>query len=318
MAAAPLLERMHAFFAAQQVTAELDRPEETDRVPIRWGWCFGEALHRWPVSDCTAEALSALTQLEDAGGVPSGRRFDAERIAGAVRFVLARQNADGGFSSYEPARGGRLLEHVNPSEMFGNCMGEYSYLECTSSCIQGLAHTLTTHGALLPPDLAREASRAIRRGADYIAGCGSPDGAYEAVWGVNFTYGAWFAVSGLRAAGRPPSDPAVARAVEWLLTHRLPDGGWGEALSSCATHRYTPTDRSQVIMTAWAVLALVRSGRRDPAVADAVTAGAALLLERQLPNGAWPREAIAGVFFDTAGLHYERYRLTFPLWALAV
>ncbi len=312
--AAPVLARMHAYFQENQVDVELAELESTDRVPIRFGWCFGEGKHRWPVSDCTAEALSALTLMEHHGRVPG--RFDAERLAGAVSFVLARQNADGGFSSYEPARGGRLLEHVNPSELFGSCMGEYSYLECTSSCVQGLAHVLGTHGAALPAELARDASRAIARGADYLSRCARPDGSFEAVWGVNFTYGAWFAVTGLRAAGRPSHDPVVRRAVEWLLAHQLEDGGWGEALSSAWTHEYTPTRESQVIMTAWAVLALVASGRRAE-VADAVERGVQLLLARQRQDGTWPREEIAGVFFDTAGLHYELYRQVFPFWALA-
>ena len=34
--------------------------------------------------------------------------------------MLARQNADGGFGTYERRRGAAWLEAFNPSEMFGN------------------------------------------------------------------------------------------------------------------------------------------------------------------------------------------------------
>src|SRR6266481_8500589 len=49
-----------------------------------------------------------------------------------------RQNRDGGFGTYERRRGGRLVERLNPSEMFGQCMTELSYLECTASAIRAL------------------------------------------------------------------------------------------------------------------------------------------------------------------------------------
>ena len=41
-------------------------------------------------------------------------RIPVERLRDAVRFILARQNADGGFGTYERRRGSRLLEALNP------------------------------------------------------------------------------------------------------------------------------------------------------------------------------------------------------------
>ena len=49
---------------------------------------------------------------------PPGRADPVERLRAAVAFILARQNADGGFGTYERRRGSRLLEAMNPSEMF--------------------------------------------------------------------------------------------------------------------------------------------------------------------------------------------------------
>ncbi|MBT9555603.1 MAG: 2,3-oxidosqualene cyclase [Myxococcales bacterium] len=317
-----MLSSFHRFFGGAQALAEVeaDGPiaplatrESCDRMPITGGFCFGDPTHRWPVSDCTAEALSAIVAIEGLREVDVARLPD-ERVALAVRFILDRQNADGGFSSYEPARGGRLLEKVNPSEMFGNCMGEYSYLECTSSCVQGLSHVLAAR--TLEAALGRRVSAAIERGVDYISRCQRPDGGFEAFWGVNFTYATWFAIAGLRAAGRAPHDPRISRAVAFLLAHRHADGGWGEDAESCITHEWVKTPSSQVIMTSWAMLALMESGLTGGTVTAALETAASLLIQRQQPDGFWPRERVAGIFFDTAGLHYDLYRLYFPLWAL--
>lgn len=37
----------------------------------------------------------------------------------AVDTLLSMQNPDGGYASYEPARGSPWLEYLNPAEVFG-------------------------------------------------------------------------------------------------------------------------------------------------------------------------------------------------------
>ena len=55
------------FSDAAQEMDELDGVASAKRRdPIRGGWCFSDGRHRWPVSDCTAEALSALLAADDA------------------------------------------------------------------------------------------------------------------------------------------------------------------------------------------------------------------------------------------------------------
>src|SRR5262249_60675850 len=61
------------------------------------------------------------------------RQVSPERLEAAVRFILSRQNADGGFGTYERRRGLAFLERLNPSQMFGDCVTELSYIECTAS-----------------------------------------------------------------------------------------------------------------------------------------------------------------------------------------
>ncbi|KAG2193551.1 hypothetical protein INT47_010329 [Mucor saturninus] len=53
-------------------------------------------------------------------------------------FALTMQNSDNGFASYETIRGPRLLELLNPDEVFANIMIEYSYPECTTGALMGL------------------------------------------------------------------------------------------------------------------------------------------------------------------------------------
>ena len=66
-------------------------------------------------------------------------------------------------------------------------------------------------------------------------------------------------------------------------------------------------------MTSWAVLALTAIDPHSEAVAAARRALEGL----QQPDGSWPPEAVNGVFFGTAMLHYRLYWSYFPAWALA-
>jgi len=304
--------------AARRACLFLRDSQMRDEIPDRrrWhrdsrlgGWCFSDAHHRWPVSDCTAEAASALLAHLDA--LPGGDRIEAARLAEAAEFVLTRRNPDGGFGSYEAERGGRaLLDRVNPTEMFGNCMTERSYVECTASCVAGLARLRDRL-----PDHARErVDRAVRDGVECVLRQQRPDGAWAGFWGVHFTYGTWYAIEGLRAAGLPADHSAIRRACAWLLAHRKPDGGWGESWRGPVTGEYAEHERSQVIMTSWALLALLAAGNPDPAAADRA---AALIASRQLPDGSMPKEGVGGVFFQTAMHHYCLYKDCFAAWALA-
>ncbi|TYB50771.1 2,3-oxidosqualene cyclase [Nonomuraea sp. PA05] len=291
-----------AFLSGAQLTEPLPAPAPEGRAPITGGWCFSEGGHRWPVSDCTAEALAALAA---APGVP----LPPARMAAAAAFILDRQNRDGGFGTYEARRGPRLLEALNPSEMYARCMVEGSYAECTGSALTGLARAMPYLGG----GVRARARDGIRRGTRFLLRQQLPTGAFPAVWGVHHTYGTFMAVRGLRAAGLRPDAPELGRAAAWVRGARRPDGGWGEHYSGCLERRHVAHPRSQPVMTAWAVLALLFCG----AVDDEVTAGGVEWLRRhQNADGSWTQEAVTGVFFGTAMLHYRLYAAYFPAWAL--
>ena len=50
------------------------------------------------------------------------------------------QNTNGGYSSYETKRAGGVMEMINPAEVFGDIMVDYTYVECTSAVMQALRH----------------------------------------------------------------------------------------------------------------------------------------------------------------------------------
>jgi lanosterol synthase len=299
----------YAFLDAAQETSELTGSGAEARDIIRGGWCFSDGRHRWPVSDCTAEALSALLAAHEDGAVDTAGQVPDERLDAAVGFILDRQNADGGFGTYERRRGPSWLERLNPSEMFGDCMTELSYIECSASAVMALCHFRELH----PDRLRRNLDRAIDAAVLFLRGRQRPDGSFPGFWGINFTYATWFAVAALRAAGTAADDVAITRAAAWLIARQKPDGGWGEHYSGCLTATYVEHPDSQAVMTSWALLALLDSvGPRH----DAVRRGIAWLCRVQRADGSWPDGVVNGVFFGAAMLSYRLYPAYFPLWTL--
>jgi lanosterol synthase len=299
-----------------QMIEEVPEPERYYQDRRLGGFCFSDERHQWPVSDCTAEALSALGALESCLGPEA--QLEPARIVEAVRFVLSRQNANGGWGSFERRRGSPFLERLNPFEMFANCMVEHSYIECTGSCLHGLRRTLERFEEALPAEEQARVRAAMRKGADWLRKQQQQDGSWPGFWGIHYTYGTLFGITGLLASGAKRSDEAILRACRWLVQARLADGGWGESWHGLLEGRYVPHVRSQVIMTSWALLALLRAGYQGEQAREAVASGIQLLRERQLPSGDWPEEGVAGVFFNTAMLHYRLYKTYFPVWALGL
>lgn len=314
--ASKLLRNAARYFKNAQMTEEVDERERFYRDQRRGGFCFSDEHHRWPVSDCAAEALSALAHLESH--VSRQMLPGPEMLAEAVRFILTRQNPDGGWGSYERRRGGMFLEMLNPSEMFGNCMVEHSYVECTASCMVALKHGLDKFGGYLSENEIRKVEKAIRRGAKLLEKTQTKEGCWPGFWGVNYVYGTLFGVMGLLASGTPATDKKIRRACDWLLSVRLPDGGWGESYRGCVEERYIPHEQSQVIMTSWALMALLKAGAYEGKARRAIDEAAALLISRQEEDGSWPKEGVGGVFFNTAMHHYCLYKDEFTIWALGL
>ena len=298
------LRRGADFLLGEQVDTSFEGFREAYRTDPRGGWCFAGGWHGWPVSDCTAEAVLGLIAARGADA-------DTAALGNAVAFMLRGQNRDGGFGSYEARRSTFGLEWLNPAEMFGDSMTEHSFVECTASCLAALS-ACREHC----PEIADGAvAEADFRAVSWLRRTQATDGSWRGVWGVQFIYGTLFGIRGLLAAGAPPGDPALRSACRWLLERQREDGGWGEHHSGCLSGRYVAHEESQVVQTAWVLIALLEAGDSDWA---AISRGARFLLDTQDAEGAWPKQDMAGVFFRTALLDYVLYRQYFPLHALGL
>ena len=67
------LKRAYGWLRDAQMQTELPDYERERREPIKGGWCFSDGVHRWAVSDCTAEAITALMEAHDVEGLPEVR-----------------------------------------------------------------------------------------------------------------------------------------------------------------------------------------------------------------------------------------------------
>ncbi len=293
------------FIRDNQIRREMSDRDLFHRSQALGGWPFGDAESGWPVTDCTAEGMKCSIALEHipGSGVPD------VLLAESVRLLLAYQNADGGWSSYEEQRGPKWLEKLNPSNVFGDIMVEHSYIECTSAAMQALLG----YKKRFPGRFDREITAAVGRGEAFLRTAQGADGSFYGSWAVCYTYGAWFGVEGLRAVGASVDDPAVRRAAEFILSHQNPDGGWGEAAESCLEKRYVAAD-SHCVQTAWALMALCEAGEGKSAAAQRA---AEFLIAQQQLDGCWPKERMTGVFNRSVLIDYDNYRRYFPLWALA-
>ncbi|XP_023396782.1 lanosterol synthase isoform X3 [Loxodonta africana] len=267
-----------------------------------------DAHHRPEFESCLQQAHRFLRISQIPDNPPDYQKYYRQ-----MNKLLNMRNPDGGFSTYETKRGGRLLELLNPSEVFGDIMIDYTYVECTSAVMQALKH----FHEQFPDHRVAEVRETLEQGLEFCRRTQRADGSWEGSWGVCFTYGTWFGLEAFACMGHIYQDGAacveITRACDFLLSRQMEDGGWGEDFESCEQRRYVQSAGSQIHCTCWALMGLMAV--RHPDV-KALERGVRCLLGKQLPNGDWPQENTSGVFNKSCAITYTSYRNVFPIWTL--
>lgn len=308
-----------SFIDRTQVREEVNDHKQFFRHDSVGGWPFSTSPHGWPITDCTAEGLKIMLSAVEEGNYSKNEL--AERLKLSCNLLLSFQNTDGGWASYELTRGPKWLEWLNPSEVFGNIMIDYSYTECSSASLQALIK----FNRIYPEYRSVEVKQAIQSGINYLLGQQKADGSWYGSWAICFTYGTWFGCEGLCAyvqtedvQNKEAVKNALIRAARFLISKQQSDGGWGESFESSVQKKYISTTRSQAVNTAWALLTLLKVNEQFPSedCQKSISRAVQFLESQQLPNGDFLQEHINGVFNHNCMISYTNYRNIFPLWAL--
>ena len=258
------------------------------------GWAFQYENPHYPDVDDTAVVAMLLHR--------SGDPAYAEAIDRAAEWVVGMQSRNGGWGAFDADNDYQFLNHI-PFADHGALLDPPT-VDVTARCMSLLAQLGRT---LDDPTMAR-ALAYIRREQE-------ADGSWFGRWGTNYIYGTWSTLCALNAAGLPHADPAIRRAVDWLLSRQRQDGGWGEDEESYANAPPGLYWQSTPSQTAWALLGLMAAGEVDH---PAVSQGVDYLRRTQRPDGEWTELPYTAVGFPRVFyLRYHGYRLFFPLLALS-
>lgn len=279
----------------QQVSVRGDWAEKAPGLESA-GWAFQFENALYPDVDDTPMVLMALLR---AGALDDPRyRND---IARAVRWVLGMQSSDGGWGAFDIDNSSLYLNDI-PFADHGALL-DPSTADLTGRCLELLS--LLGFGRDFPP---------VARALEFLRREQEESGAWFGRWGVNYIYGTWSVLMGLRQAGEDMESPWVRRAVAWLKGCQNGDGGWGETCYSYDDPSLAGQGRSTPSQSAWALLGLMAAAEvHSPEVAR----GVSYLQRTRNPDGGWDEALFTGTGFPRVFyLRYHGYSQYFPVWAL--
>jgi squalene-hopene/tetraprenyl-beta-curcumene cyclase len=258
------------------------------------GWFFEFENPHYPDVDDTAMVTMALARAGGDAAVPAVRR--------GIQWILAMQNDDGGWAAFDKTKDRPVLEKIPFADH--NAMQDPSCPDIAGRVLEMLGHC--GFGA---------DHSSVRRAIAYIQSQQDADGSWWGRWGVNYVYGTWQVLTGLRAVGENMTRPYVRRAAAWLKSVQKPDGSFGETADSYEDPSLKGTGESTASQTAWGAMGLMAVfGADDDAVKKAID----WLVANQGADGNWEEQFFTGTGFPKVFyLKYHLYRLYFPLTALA-
>lgn len=260
------------------------------------GWAFEFANDWYPDVDDSAVILFTLKRVM---GLEEHRKDHA--LARGLQWTLGMQSKNGGWGAFDTDNTLDLWNQIPFGDM--KAMIDPPTADLTGRLLE-LMGTFGYDGDM------RQAKRALK----FIRETQEPDGSWWGRWGVNYIYGTWSVLAGLRAIGENLEQDYIRRAVAWLKDHQNPDGGWGESCLSYWDRSQAGKGDSTPSQTAWAILGLLAG---EEGTSQAVVRGIAYLLAQQESAGSWPEDLCTGTGFPRHFyLRYYGYRNYFPLMAL--
>lgn len=261
------------------------------------GWVF-EFNNKWnPDVDDTAMVLLALRKIPTS----DPQRRDASFQRG-LNWMLTFQCRDGGWASFDKDCTKGILEKVPFADH--NAMLDPECADITARILELLGYENFT---IEMPQ--------VQKAIEFLRNTQEADGSWYGRWGVNYIYGTWQVLRGLRALGWDMTEPWILKARDWLESVQHEDGGWGERCDTYDDPVFKGQGPSTASQSAWAVMGLCACGDLNrPSLQN----GVEYLIRTQNPDGSWTEAEATGTGFPKVFyLKYDMYRNSWPLLALA-
>jgi len=262
------------------------------------GWAFEFENDNYPDVDDTAEVVLALRKVDL--GTADEQTLLENAIKRAVTWSQGLCSAEGAWGAFDADNQKDILYQL-PFCDFGAVIDPPS-ADVTAHMIEMLSHEKTA-------DVS-----SIQKGIDWLLDNQEEDGSFYGRWGVNYIYGTGAAIPALIESGMSQKEEPIQKAIEYLVSHQNPDGGWGEDIRSYDDKTLSGQGHSTPSQTAWALTALIAAGE---SLSESVKRGLLYLVKTQLPNGTWDELYFTGTGFPgDFYINYHLYRLVFPVSAL--
>jgi squalene-hopene/tetraprenyl-beta-curcumene cyclase len=262
------------------------------------GWAFQFENEWYPDVDDTSAVVTALAKIHHPELSDSDKA-----IQRGFRWTLALQGSDGGWGAYDKDNNKLIFNKIPFADH--QALLDPSTADLTGRCLEMLG------------TLGYDQSHpAVNQAIEFLRKEQEPNGSWYGRWGVNYIYGTWCVLSGLRAIGIDMTAPWIQQAVIWLESVQNPDGGWGESCDSYADMEKAGRGKSAASQTAWALMALLQAGASD---SISVVRGVNWLIRHQREDGVWDEPFHTGTGFPRVFyLRYHGYFKYFPIWALGM
>ena len=293
----PALKRATEWLMAREIRFRGDWQYKNPAKVEPSGWVF-EFENKWnPDVDDTAMVLLALRKVPT-----DDRQKRDECFQRGLKWMMTFQCRDGGWAAFDKDCTKGVLEKVPFADH--NAMLDPECADITARILELLGY----EGWSVEHPQVQKALRFIREHQE-------EDGSWYGRWGVNYVYGTWQVLRGLRALNLDMQQPSFLKARDWLDSVQHEDGGWGERCNTYDDPVFKGQGPSTASQTAWAVMGLCTFG--DPNH-PSLQRGIEYLIRTQNVDGSWTEHETTGTGFPKVYyLKYDIYRNTWPLLAMA-